>query len=532
MSTTLLVAENIDRRYGARTVLENVTLRVEAGSRIGLVGPNGSGKTTLLRILAGVEPPDAGSLRTWGTVGYLSAAPDPALTGRDSVLSAIGLTAATQRLEALSTRLERGDLDAIGPHAAALERWLALGGPDADGRLAVAADELGLTPDLLDRPVGSLSGGQAARVGLAAIALARHDVVLLDEPTNHLDADGLARLRALLETRAGGTVIAAHDRRLLTDVCTAIIALDRHSGEATGYRGGYADFERERDAAYARALADHDQAVARREQLIAAEREMRRRAQASLNRSRTAHDNDKHSHEWVKMRAEEMTARARKVGTRRARTAIPDRPWVDRALRLRLTSGERRRTWVVALEGARWRRSGWELGPLDLTIAAGERLLISGPNGSGKSTVIATLAGRLPPVDGRRRVAAEAVVAELGQARTALDSRRPLSQTVRNLTGLDETGARDALAWFGLGAEHAQRGAASLSSGERTRAELAVLAHRRAACLLLDEPTNHLDIESVEVLETALADWPGALVIATHDARLRERLAPDRELAL
>ena len=159
-------------------------------------------------------------------------------------------------------------------------------------------------------------------------------------------------------------------------------------------------------------------------------------------------------------------------------------------------------------------------------------VLVSGPNGSGKSTLLDALAGDIDPAQGRRRVAPGAVVVMLGQARSGLSGDATLTAEVRALTGLDESSARTALAAFGLGSDAAQASVATLSPGERTRAELTVLAHRRATCLLLDEPTNHLDLESLEVLEAALEGWPGALVVATHDHRLRRGLRLDRELAL
>jgi ATPase subunit of ABC transporter with duplicated ATPase domains len=554
-----LDARQITVHHGPRTVLRDVDLAVHPHSRIGLIGPNGSGKSTLLRVLAGLDRPDAGTVTHGGTVGYLPqvagdaarrpvAASDgphdpPAAatpTAREIIRERTGVAAADRRLEREAERLAAGNLEAIDAHTEALEQWMALGGADLEPRIAAAADEVGLAATLLDRPLDQLSGGQAARVGLAAIRVSHHDVLLLDEPTNHLDHAGLALLRRIIAEHRGGIVLVSHDRAILDDAADRLVVLgdpDEPAGTAVEHTGDYAAWERRRDEQRRRAHAEHEQAVDARDQLKAAEDEARRRASAAQRKAsrggRGIPDPDKHNREWVKSRADGVQHRAKVIAGRAAAVEIPDKPWIPPTLRLQLTAAEQRGGTAIRLDGVRVDRGDWSLGPVDLSLAYGDRVLLTGPNGSGKSTLIGVLTRRIEPTAGRLTVAPGTVIAELGQARDRLvDHAGSTVDAVRAVTEQDTTDARTTLATFGLPAEVVQRSPATLSPGELTRAELAVLAATRTTVLVLDEPTNHLDIASLEAVEAALAGWPGALVVASHDQRFRAALEVNRTLDL
>jgi ATPase subunit of ABC transporter with duplicated ATPase domains len=533
MPEALLSARGITLAIGPRTILDDVSIAVDDGACVALIGPNGSGKSTLMQILAGTRRPDAGRvvLTRDAAVLYL-----PQLSGedsspvRDTLHGLLGVADAAARMDALESRLAAGDLDAVDEHATAVQRWLARGGDDVDARLQRAATDAGLDPAMLDRPATELSGGQRARAMLAAIDAARADVLLLDEPANHLDADGLQRLRAVLLARDGGLVLVAHDRALLSAVCDRVVELDPHTGTALTRSGGWDAYERERERDRRHALAEHEHALAERERLTRLARAARRRSAQGQHRAGDPSEPDKSLRRLYQESAQGSDALAGQLRRKAERVRVPSRPWQPKDVHLAFAAPGRNAGVVAALDGAVLHRGKFTLGPLEIEICDGERVRLAGPNGSGKSTVIAALTGRLEPASGR---AQRTAVHEVGQARTALlAADGPLVSVVRAAAGLDERAARAALAAIGLGAAAAERPVATLSPGERTRAELATATAAGARLLALDEPTNHLDIAALEALAAALEQWPGALLVATHDVRLAEALRIDRVITL
>jgi ATPase subunit of ABC transporter with duplicated ATPase domains len=519
-----LAATEITIHRGADAILENVSITVTPGSRIGVVGPNGRGKTTLLRALAGLERLDRGTVTRNPPnrrVGYLPQERDLGAeeTLRSYLARRTGLAEVEADLERLEAELE-GDHSAAEAHGEALERFVALGGADFAGRARDVLDQVGLDIPL-DHAAGELSGGEKGRAALASILLARFDVYLLDEPTNDLDFAGLELLERFLLSISGGVVLVSHDRALLDRVVSSIIELEVGTQRALLYSGGWSEYE----AARERARAEHERAFVRwteeRARFSRLQRDRRDQARAGGKQA-----NRRGTHALMS----KTRAAARRL-ERLERDRV-DKPWQPWELQLQLAPRDRSGDLVVSLERAVLTRGSFRVGPLDLHVAWGERVSIAGPHGSGKTTLIEALLGRFPLAAGRRRVGPAVVFGKIGQERGRFAAAEPLLASFRSATSLPESEARTLLAKFDLYAEHLVRPAGSLSPGERTRAELAVQAARRANCLVLDEPTNHLDLPAVEELERALAAYAGTLLLVTHDRRFLETVGVTRVFEL
>ena len=517
-----LSLEGVTKSYGAQLVLDGVRLAVGPRSRIGLVGPNGVGKSTLLRVLAGLEEPDAGTVARAPRellVGYLAQERD--LRRGEPLIEYLarrtGVAQAERELEGLTRRLAE-DPDAVDEYTEALDRFLSLGGSDLETRARAVCAELGLAARL-DRPVAELSGGEAGRAALSSILLARFDVFLLDEPTNDLDQDGLERLERHLADLPGGVVVISHDRAFLDAMVTRIAAIEPRDHTLREWAGGWSEYAEGRDTERRGAYAAFEQSQERRREISAllARRRTEARAGGAKADRRGTHA---------------LMTKVRQAERALERVDGPAKPFEPWELHLALHAGQRPGDLVAALHGAVVSREDFRLGPVDLDVAWQERVVVTGRNGSGKSTLLAALLGELRLEEGTRVVGRQTVIGTIDQRRDRYRGEEPLLDAFRAQTGMPAEEARTLLAKFGLGSAHIGRAAASLSPGERTRAQLAELQTRDVNLLVLDEPTNHLDLEAVEQLEQALAAYDGSLVVVSHDRRFLENLTPDRELRL
>ncbi len=535
MSATM-IARNLAAGHGDRSLFSGLDLVVAPGEVIGLVGVNGAGKTTLLRTLAGVIPVEAGTVSLsppTATVGYLPQERDrrPGETVRDFLARRTGVGPAHAAMEAAAHDLAEGRAGADDAYPVALERWLDLGGADLDERAGQVAAELGLAVDL-DHPMTALSGGQAARAGMASLLLSRYDVFLLDEPTNDLDLDGLRRLETFVAGLRAGTVLVSHDREFLTRTVTKVLELDLAQQQVNLYGGGYAAYLDERDRARRHAREEFEEYAEKKDDLLERARMQRAWMEKGVrNARRKATDPDKHIKHFRGESSEKQAAKARQTEKLIERLEVVEEPRKEWELRMEIAAAPRAGAVVATMRDAVVRRGPFTLGPVTLQIDWADRVAITGANGSGKSTLLAALLGRRPLDEGTCALGPGVVVGEVDQARGLFGGPEPLMRAFgAAVPELADAEIRTLLAKFGLRAGHVLRPAGTLSPGERTRAALALLQARGVNLLVLDEPTNHLDLAAIEQLESALSSYHGTLLLVTHDRRMLDAVHTTRHL--
>ncbi|MER7000336.1 ABC-F family ATP-binding cassette domain-containing protein [Streptomyces sp. NPDC000410] len=550
--TAQLTASDLTKSYEGRLVLDSVDCSVPVGERLGIVGENGSGKSTLLRLLAGAERPDRGEvvLRAEGGVGYLAQEEDlpPHLTVQQVVDRALtDLRALEQRLRRLEALMADGDATAetLTTYADTLTAFELRGGYDADARVERSLYGLGLLGLPRECTVGSLSGGEVVRLRLAVLLAAAPEVLLLDEPTNHLDGAALTWLEDHLRARRGITVAVSHDRAFLERVATSLLEVDGDLHRTVRYGNGYAGYLVEHAAERRRRAEAHTAWRAE----VARLREAAAVTARRVAPGRAMKDGNKMAYDRAAGRVQQsLASRVRNAEERLAR--LQARPVPAPADPLRFTavprtataattatagagepgapaglagSGDARQVPLTASGVAVEER----LAPVDVTVPAGGRLLVTGPNGAGKSTLLHVLAGALAPDVGQvvrhGRIGLLAQHTDVGAGRGTL-----LAAYAEGRPGTPEEHAEQLLSLGLFARDRLSAPVGSLSVGQRQRLALARLVTEPADVLLLDEPTNHLSPALAEELEEALARFAGAVVVVSHDRRLCARWSGDR----
>jgi ATPase subunit of ABC transporter with duplicated ATPase domains len=532
--TATLIAKDLSGGHGHRVLFEGLDLTVAPGDVVGVVGANGAGKSTLLSLLGGAAQPLAGSVQYAPRDAFVGWLPQehervPGETVAHYLARRTGAAEATAAMEAAAARLGTGEPGVDDAYAVAFDRWLASGAADLEDRIAPVLADLGLDvgPEAL---MTALSGGQAARVALAALLLSRFDVVLLDEPTNDLDLDGLARLEAFVQGLRGGVVLVSHDREFLARCVTRIVELDLAQGQVSVYDGGYDAFLEERAVARRHAREAYEQYAGTRADLVQRARTQREwSSQGVRNAMRKSPDNDKIRRKAATESSEKQAQKVRQMESRIARLEEVEEPRKEWVLQFDIAAAPRSSEVVATLNEATRRLGDFELGSVSVQVNAGDRIGITGPNGAGKTTLLRLLLGDTAPDTGSASLGASVAVGIIDQARTTLDEDLPLGHAFEAaVPQLTQAEVRTLLAKFGLKADQVTSEVGRLSPGERTRAAMALLQARGVNLLVLDEPTNHLDLPAIEQLEQALASYDGALLLVSHDRRLLENVRLDQ----
>lgn len=508
--------QNVKKYNAAQLVLENVTFELLHGEKAALVGRNGCGKTTLLRMVAKLDNPDEGllSVRKNARIGYLQQIPgaEAGLTVREVLETGFReLLDCREKMSVLESAMSSPDTlpeqleTQLAEYAKLQERFEREGGYELDARIDQVAQGLGIPVDWYGRAYHSLSGGEKTKVGLASQLLREPELLLLDEPTNHLDMTAVEWLEEFLRKYAGTCLIVSHDRYFLDRVVTKIVELE--DGESTVFHTDYTGYVKEKEELLVRQFADYQE----QQKKI---KKMRETIKQLLEWGRIG-DNGK------------FFRRAANMQRALDRMEKLKRPAVDRKeAEFGLQPLERSGKQVVVMDGVRKQfEQRAVLGGVSGELLYGEKVMLIGDNGSGKSTLLKLILGEVPPDSGSVRLGSRVEAGYLAQQQAPSQPGQSVLDYFRTEAGMEEGEARSRLAAYLFYGAEVFKSVGQLSGGEWTRLRLALLVHKKPNLLILDEPTNHMDIASREALEEALEDYPGTILVVTHDRYLINRLA-------